>query len=116
MAYGLLVNNGIGEVLLDPDSFTMKMVASAIVQDGVYTGPKTISMPGVLPGMIGIVVPLYAGYVSGTNIMNSGIEYDGLIRAIPYCTVGTDQVTLTKSAGNDGLNTMSVAVYVLKNN
>lgn len=113
--YGLLVNNALGEVFIDPDSFTMKQVASAVFYGGAYTGPRVVSMPGVRPGMIVIIVPLYA-YPSGGNVANNSWEYTNTIAAIPYGTAGVDVVTLTKASGANLRTLLNVGIYVLTQN
>lgn len=113
--YGLLVNNSIGDVLIDPDQFTMKQVASAVFYGGGYTGPVSVSMPGVLPGMIVIIVPLYA-YGPGGNIQNNLWEINNTIAAIPYGVAGNGVVTLYKASGANLRTILNVGIYVLTQN
>lgn len=113
--YGLLVNNAIGEVLIDPDAFTMKQVASATFYGGAYTGPRVVSLPGVRAGMIVIIVPLYA-YPSGGNVANNIWEINNTIAAIPYGVAGTDIVTLIKASGANLRTILNVGIYVLTQN
>ena len=113
--YGLLVNNSIGDVLIDPDAFTMKQVAAAVFYGGGYTGPVSVSMPGVLPGMIVIIVPLY-GSTAGSNIQNNTFEYRNVFAAIPYGVAGNGVVTLYKASGANLRTILNVGIYVLTQN
>lgn len=57
MSFGLLVKDAVGRTVIDPDTFTVRLVKTVTVGNGTWTAPLRISVAGVAAHMFGTAVP-----------------------------------------------------------
>lgn len=117
MTEGILVNNGEGGRWLDPDSFTVKMVGSAVVYgDYMATGSvHIIGMPEATSSMFAVVVPLSEYPVAMDQASWGAWPAQGgnpdIYPCVPYATVHDGYVAIRGTSYN--LGKLDIAVYVL---
>ncbi|WP_347506213.1 hypothetical protein [Pseudomonas anguilliseptica] len=59
MSFGLLVRDAVGNTVIDPDTFTVRLVRTVAVGSGVWSSPLRVNVPGVTAQMFGTAVPSY---------------------------------------------------------
>lgn len=125
MVMGLVIRDAAGKVILDPNTFTVRMVAEVEVRRG-NMAPNArirISVPQARAGMFAQVSPLRA-YPSGQNLYGSRLYPNGFIvdtsrvdnlQCVPYAEVGNGYVDLVAYNIAGSVAHADVVVYVLSN-
>lgn len=125
MPMGLIIRDGQGRVILDPSTFTVRLVAEIEVRRGNMAPGSSIRIPvaGVKAGMFGQVSPLRA-YPSGQNLYGSRLYPNGFIydtsrvdnlQCVPYVNVGNGYIDLVAYSLAGSVAIADVVVYVLTN-
>lgn len=57
MSFGLLIKDAVGRTVIDPDTFTVRLVKTVAVGSGAWSAPLRVDVVGVTAQMFGTAVP-----------------------------------------------------------
>lgn len=57
MSFGLLIKDAVGRTVIDPDTFTVRLVKTVAVGSGAWSAPLRVDVAGVTAQMFGTAVP-----------------------------------------------------------
>lgn len=112
MSHGLLIRDAGGGVVIGPDTFTVRLVASVRVPAGTWGSTLRVPVPLARAGMFAAGTPL--GAITAVEVApyaNTNMQYPNVGARMPAFTVGDGYVDLRPPMAG-GLFDGGILMYV----